>query len=760
MAQVIKIKRGGIESLVASTPTLQQGELLLATGSVNGLGATFFVASASNSPSLPYAKVESISDGPALASSLDGNFEGLLIHSSSDNKLYRYNGTAFVELPIAAGSFVGTLPVSNGGTNATSFADKAVIISQDSGTDTLSALALTTSGQLVIGGASGPTAATLTEGTGLTITNGDGSITIATNDGEIDHDSLLNFSADEHFTQANITTVGTVTSGDVSAILPSGTVSGSSQTVANLDGQDVTVSSLTVENSFTGFQLKNGSGTATYVKFSPTTGLEIDLGGYGNSISASQDIKTHGDFIGANTHIRLTAPDGGGSGLYLSSSGELSTGNFKLSLGDIEGEGNSTTLIVDDINEQISLSKTLSVTGNITVTGTVDGVDIASLENSVQANDTEIANLTAATSSYSTATGVENNADVTDFTNVQAAGALMDSEVTSLSLIKGLTAAQISGAFDSVSASLASNIPTNNNQLTNGAGYITDYTVTSGDVTAHVGDIDHDSLLNFSADEHFTQANITTVGTVTSGDVSAILPTGTVSGSEQVEDIVGGMLTGNTETLITVTYQDGDGTIDFVVDNDLSNYSNASTNFITTGASVGGDLTGTIASATVTKIQNTSITSTQAGYLATLDQSVSSSASPTFAGLTVTGDVSVQGSLTTVNSNEVNLGDRIITLNTADGAGDAGIQVHDTNTAETGSLLWDTDGNYWKVGVVGGTDYRLAEWDGETAGGGDFIHTDSNGRINAINTTTDGDLLISDGDGTFTVTNVIDGGTY
>jgi len=35
---------------------------------------------------------------------------------------------------------------------------------------------------------------------------------------------------------------------------------------------------------------------------------------------------------------------------------------------------------------------------------------------------------------------------------------------------------------------------------------------------------------------------------------------------EQVEDFVGGMLTGNTETGITVTYQDSDGTIDFVVD--------------------------------------------------------------------------------------------------------------------------------------------------------------------------------------------------
>ena len=34
---------------------------------------------------------------------------------------------------------------------------------------------------------------------------------------------------------------------------------------------------------------------------------------------------------------------------------------------------------------------------------------------------------------------------------------------------------------------------------------------------------------------------------------------------EQVEDFVGGMVTGNTETGISVTYEDGDGTLDFVV---------------------------------------------------------------------------------------------------------------------------------------------------------------------------------------------------
>ena len=61
---------------------------------------------------------------------------------------------------------------------------------------------------------------------------------------------------------------------------------------------------------------------------------------------------------------------------------------------------------------------------------------------------------------------------------------------------------------------------------------------------------------------------------------------------EQVEDFVGGMLDG-TETLITVGYDDTNGNIDFVVDNDLANYSNTNSAFITkSGISVtdaGGD---------------------------------------------------------------------------------------------------------------------------------------------------------------------------
>jgi hypothetical protein len=71
------------------------------------------------------------------------------------------------------------LPVASGGTNATALADKAVLITQDSGTDTVAAVAMDANGELLIGGTSGPTVATLTQGSNITITNGNGTITIA-----------------------------------------------------------------------------------------------------------------------------------------------------------------------------------------------------------------------------------------------------------------------------------------------------------------------------------------------------------------------------------------------------------------------------------------------------------------------------------------------------------------------------------------------------------------------------------------------------
>jgi len=88
---------------------------------------------------------------------------------------------------------VASLAVAQGGTGATSFADKAVIITQDTGTDTLAAAAMDANGELLIGGTSGPAVATLTAGSNITITNADGAITIAASGGDVTASSTTTF---------------------------------------------------------------------------------------------------------------------------------------------------------------------------------------------------------------------------------------------------------------------------------------------------------------------------------------------------------------------------------------------------------------------------------------------------------------------------------------------------------------------------------------------------------------------------------------
>ena len=129
--------------------------------------------------------------------------------STSGSTFMDLTGSAGTDSEVKADTFTGsltgnadtattlsaTLAVAKGGTGNTAFANKAVIISQDSGTDKLSAVTMATNGQLLIGGTSGPAAATLTAGTGIDITNANNSITITAEQATHDNAGVTKFSS-------------------------------------------------------------------------------------------------------------------------------------------------------------------------------------------------------------------------------------------------------------------------------------------------------------------------------------------------------------------------------------------------------------------------------------------------------------------------------------------------------------------------------------------------------------------------------------
>ncbi len=118
--------------------------------------------------------------------------------------------------------------------------------------------------------------------------------------------------------------------------------------------------------------------------------------------------------------------------------------------------------------------------------------------------------------------------------------------------------------------------------------------------------------------------------------------------------------------------------------------------------------------------------------------------------VTIPGNLTVQGTTTTIDSTTVNIGDSIIVLNAAGAAVDGGIQVVDAvSTGGTGSLLWNATSDYWYAGVSGSTHYRLATYDSATPTANSIQKVDSNGRLTTS--------IISDNGSIVTVAGTVSG---
>jgi hypothetical protein len=105
-----------------------------------------------------------------------------------------------------------------------------------------------------------------------------------------------------------------------------------------------------------------------------------------------------------------------------------------------------------------------------------------------------------------------------------------------------------------------------------------------------------------------------------------------------------------------------------------------------------GDATG---SGTITNLGDVSFATTLAGTFAG-DKTFSNN-------VVISGNLTVSGTTTSVNSNEVNIGDNVIVLNsdeTGTPSQNGGLEI-ERGTATNASILWDEGNDYWVSGLAG-----------------------------------------------------------
>jgi len=598
MAQVIKIKRGGISGLSGASTV--QGELIIATGSIGSIDGPLLLAHG-DSLGLVAGRIYAGSSVPTIS---DSELNGILFYDTVNKKFVRLESGGNVNLDIEATSFSGTTDGVNEGSTNLYYTDARVKTKLNT--------------ENVVSGSAASVRSFLNVENGADVTD-----------------------------TANVTAAGALMDSEVT----------------DLDG----IKSLTVPNNTTistfGASLIDDTDATT-----ARTTLGVDAAGTDNSTDVT---------------LNTTSYD------YLSIS------NQEITLGAITNA---------DLAGSIANSKLTN--SSITVNGTSVSLGGSVTLDPDDLDDTSTTNKFTTAGDISKLAGIEANADVTDTANVTAAGALMDSEVSSLSGIKTLT--------------------------------VPDNTTISAFGKTLIDDAD--------AAAARTTLGVDAAGTDNSTDV-------TLAGSYDYITISGQTITRN-----QITNDDLAGSIA------NAKLANSAITIAGQSTSLGGSVTAATilgAGSTTNLSEGTNLYYTDARVKTKLNSEgviSGSGMSPTFNNLTVEGNLSVEGTLTTVNSNEVNIGDRIVVLNTANGAGDAGIQVHDTVTNQTGSLLWDTDGDYWKAGQIG-SEKRVVTFNADNPTNTGFVYTNASDEIIVAAGSTAGDILQWNGSA-FAVSNEIDGGTY
>ena len=176
--------------------------------------------------------------------------------------------------------------------------------------------------------------------------------------------------------------------------------------------------------------------------------------------------------------------------------------------------------------------------------------------------------------------------------------------------------------------------------------------------------------------------------------------------SEVIQDTAGAMFSSNTETGITATYQDDDGTIDLVVgtlNQDTTGNAATATALETARTINGVSFDGSANITTLTAGTGVSVS----GTAVSIGQAVATTDDVTFAdvaatgNVTITGNLDVNGTTTTLDSTNSTIADRLIELGngtTGTPANDMGL-VFERGSSDNAFMGWDESADKFLVGT-------------------------------------------------------------
>jgi len=419
-------------------------------------------------------------------------------------------------------------------------------------------------------------------------------------------------------------------------------------------------------------------------------------------------------------------------------------------------------------------SANTSITALNTKTGSLDS-DISTINTSVTALNTKTGSLDSDISTINTsitALNTETGSINTSITSLNTKTGSLDSDISTINT--SITALNTkTGSLDSDISTINTSITALNTETGSINTSITALNTKTGSLDSDISTI-NTSITALNTKTGSLDSDISTINT-------SITALNTETGSINTSITALNTKTGSLDTDITNinTSVTALNTKTGSLDTDITNINTSVTALNTKTGSLDTDITNINTSVTALNTFTgsaatfTNYTDNQVAVFTSTTGQVEGSANLTFDGnlltaatasitqnLTVGGDLTVNGTTTTVNSTEVEIGDNIIILNSATAAANAGIHVFDQDSAGvTGSLVYKYDSNYWIAGEKD-SEKRIALFDAANPTNSGFIHLDDSDNIVSVASgSTVGAFLQKTADG-FEVSAVIDGGTY